>query len=263
VHFLQQKTIVLQHYQHLAGHYTKTGETMALREQLHAIIEEKHLLKHPFYVAWTEGKLTRTHLKHYAIQYFQNVLAFPTYLSAVHFNTPHFDNSIAVRQEILENLIDEEHGENNHPALWKQFAGALAATDAELAHTPSLETTTALVETFRSLCLNSPFYAGLAALYAYESQIPAIAQVKIDGLKQFYGMTHPGDYQFFTVHQAADVWHTEAELRLIEKYADSPAKQAQVLKVAAQATDALWQFLDGIYEQFCQDIMPHPTVTVA
>jgi pyrroloquinoline-quinone synthase len=234
------------------------GGTMALHEDLKAIVDRKHLLTHPFYIAWTEGKLTRTHLKHYAIQYFQNVLAFPTYLSAVHFNTPHFDNAIAVRQEILENLIEEERGATNHPALWKRFAEALGATDAELAETSALATTTNLVDTFRHLCLTSPFYVGLAALYAYESQIPDIAAVKVDGLKQFYGMTNPDDYQFFIVHQQADVWHTATSQKLIEQYANTPEKQAEVLQVAEKATDALWQFLDGVYETYCQDIMAEP-----
>jgi pyrroloquinoline-quinone synthase len=235
---------------------------MTLREQLNAIIKQKHLLNHPFYVAWTEGKLTRNHLKHYAIQYFQNVLAFPTYLSAVHFNTPSVNGSIAVRQEILENLIEEERGENNHPALWRNFAEALGATEAELTQTAALNTTTGLVATFRNLCLSSPFYAGLAALYAYESQIPAIAAVKIDGLKQFYGMDKAEDYEFFSVHQAADVWHTETELKLIEQYADSEAKQAEVLAVATQAAEALWRFLDGVYETYCQDLMAQEMATI-
>lgn len=227
---------------------------MALREQLRAIVDQKHLLNHPFYVAWTEGKLTRTHLKHYAIQYFQNVLAFPTYLSAVHYNTPAEGTSIATRQEILENLIEEERGKENHPALWQQFATALGASAIDLTETAPLPTTQNLVNTFRQLCLTSPFYAGLAALYAYESQIPDIAAVKIDGLQQFYGMTNPADYKFFSVHQKADIWHTEAELKLIEQAADSPEKEAEVLAVATKAADALWQFLDGIYETYCQDL---------
>jgi len=234
---------------------------MAIREQLNAIADQKHLLKHPFYIAWTEGKLTREHLKNYAIQYFRNVLAFPTYLSAVHFNTPAMDGTIAARQEILENLIEEERGEHNHPALWKRFATALGATEAELAETAPLATTTNLIDTFRSLCIQSPFYAGLAALVMYESQIPEIAAVKIDGLKQFYGMTNPEDYQFFSVHQAADVWHTEAELKLIEQHANTPEKEAEALEVAKQAADALWQFLDGVYETYCTDL--HPEVAAA
>lgn len=227
---------------------------MVLREQLQSIVEQKHLLKHPFYVAWTEGKLTREHLKHYAIQYFQNVLAFPTYVSAVHFNTPHFGTSIAARQEILENLIEEERGNQNHPALWQRFAEALGATETELTETAALATTENLVSTFRHLCLKSPFYAGLAALYAYESQIPAVATTKIDGLQRFYGMTNPQEYRFFTVHQSADEYHSEAELNLIEKYADTPEKQAEALEVASQAADALWQFLDGVYDAYCQDV---------
>lgn len=233
---------------------------MALREQLKAIVDQKHLLKHPFYVAWTEGKLTRTHLKHYAIQYFQNVLAFPTYLSAVHFNTPAMGTSIATRQEILENLIEEERGKDNHPALWQRFAASLGATEAEMTETAPLETTRNLVDTFRQLCLTSPFYAGLAALFAYESQIPDVAAVKIDGLKQFYGMTNPEDYKFFSVHQKADVWHSEAELKLIEQYADTPEKEAEVLAVAEKAADALWQFLDGVYEAHCADLRAEAAV---
>ncbi|MDX2099902.1 MAG: CADD family putative folate metabolism protein [Leptolyngbyaceae cyanobacterium bins.59] len=227
---------------------------MTLRVQLKAIVEQKHLLQHPYYVAWTEGKLTQEHLKQYAIQYFQNVLAFPTYLSAVHFNTPAFNGSIAVRQEILENLIGEERGSKNHPALWRQFALAMGATDAELVESPMLNTTQNLVETFRTLCLTSPFYAGLAALFVYESQIPEIAGVKVDGLKQFYGLTNPSDYEFFTVHETADVGHSKSELQLIEQFADTPEKEAAVLDVARQAADALWQFLDGVYDTYCRDL---------
>lgn len=233
---------------------------MTLEQQLQAIISEKNLLKHRFYVAWTEGKLNREHLKHYAEQYFQHVLAFPTYISAVHCNTPHFEGDITVRQEILENLISEERGEKNHPALWKNFAIALGSNDAELSKTKLLETTESLVSTFFHLCFHSPFYVGLAALYVYESQIPEIAGVKIDGLKQFYGMTNPNDYEFFSVHQIADVYHAESELKLIVNYASTQDQETQVLQAAETVAEALWRFLDGVYDTYCQDIMEKPAV---
>lgn len=223
---------------------------MSLREQIDAIVMQKHLLTHPFYVAWTEGKLTRDHLKQYAKQYFHHVLAFPTYISAVHYNTPH----LAVRQELLDNLVSEEQGEKNHPALWRNFALALGATATELETSEKLDSTTNLIDTFRQLCLNSPFYAGLAALHVYESQIPAVAAVKIDGLKQFYGMDDPTDYEFFSVHQVADVYHAESTAKLIEAYAVTEDEQAEVKRVAETAATALWQFLDGVYETYCQDI---------
>lgn len=227
---------------------------MTLRLQLESIISERHLLKHPFYIAWTQGKLTRAHLKQYAEQYFHHVLAFPTYVSAVHFNTPHLDGDISIRQEILENLISEERGEKNHPALWKNFAVALGSSETELKTTKQLESTENLVNIFRQLCIQSPFYVGLAVLYVYESQIPEVAAVKIDGLQQFYGMNDAKDYEFFTVHQTADIYHAQSELQLIETYAGTEDQVNDVVKAAQTAADALWQFLDGIYQNYCQDI---------
>ena len=222
---------------------------MTLRQTLDSLIAQKHLLTHPFYVAWTEGQLTQEHLQRYAEQYFHHVLAFPTYISAIHYNTPY----LAVRQELLDNLISEERGDKNHPTLWRNFAMALGAA-ADLENVPLLDSTAALIQTFREVCLNSPFYAGLAALYVYESQIPAIATTKIDGLQRFYGMDNPADYEFFSVHQLADIYHSDTTAELIETYAVTEAQQAEAAKVAETAATALWQFLDGVYETYCQDI---------
>ena len=47
-------------------------------------LDEYHLLKHPFYQAWNEGKLNREIIKDYAEQYYQHVKAFPRYISATH-----------------------------------------------------------------------------------------------------------------------------------------------------------------------------------
>ena len=46
--------------------------------KLDALVAEKHLLKHPFYVLWTQGKLTRENLREYAISYYPHVADFPT-----------------------------------------------------------------------------------------------------------------------------------------------------------------------------------------
>lgn len=233
---------------------------VTFKQKVNAVISDRHLLKHPFYVAWTDGKLSKEQLRHYAEQYFYNVLAEPTYLSAVHFNTPHFhseENSgdISVRQEVLNNLIDEEHGDRNHPALWKAFAFALGANDKSLANAEALPSTEKLVSTFRDVCLNQPFYAGLAALHAFESQVPEVAAVKIDGLAKFYGMDNPKDYEFFSVHEKADVYHSQAEWALIERFADTPEKKEEVLAATQEICDALWGFLDGIHETYCANLI--------
>src|SRR5881296_4152355 len=90
-------------------------------------IAKKHLLKHPFYLAWTRGELNKEALTDYAKQYYHHVAAFPTYLSAVHAKC---DNQ-PTRKQILANLIDEEAGSPNHPELWKQFAESLGVNDID------------------------------------------------------------------------------------------------------------------------------------
>jgi pyrroloquinoline-quinone synthase len=237
-----------------------TMNEIDFKQKVASIIDGRHLLKHPFYVAWTEGRLSKDQLRQYAEQYFHNVLAEPTYLSAVHFNTPHFHSQagsgdISVRQAVLKNLISEEHGDKNHPALWKVFALALGSSEQSLARAEALPATAKLVDTFRDICLNKPFYAGLAAMHAFESQVPAIASVKIEGLARFYGMDDPSSYEFFTVHQEADVHHSQAEWKLIERFADTPEKQAEVVAATTRACEVLWGFLDGIYENYCSDMI--------
>ena len=60
-------------------------------------------------------------------------------------------------------------------------------------------------------------------------------------------MNDPASYEFFTVHEEADVIHSGAEWGLIERAADTPEKKAEVLAATHEACDALWSFLDGCY----------------
>ena len=146
-------------------------------------IAGKHLLTHPFYLAWTRGELSKEALTDYAAQYYHHVAAFPTYLSAVHAKC----DDQPTRKQILSNLIDEEAGDPNHPELWLRFAESLGLSAEEVRATEKQPETTALINTFRSVCGDGATAEGLAALYAYESQIPAVSESKIDGLKKHYG----------------------------------------------------------------------------
>ena len=155
-------------------------------EALDLLVAEKHLLKHRFYVLWTEGKLSREQLREYAISYYPHVAAFPRYVSAVHSHSA----DPALRQDLLENLIEEERGEENHPALWRRFAASLGAP-SDLAVGPRTPEVAALVDCFLETTGRGSVAEGLAALYAYESQIPEIARTKREGLSAFYGIDDP------------------------------------------------------------------------
>ena len=204
-------------------------------------ITEKHLLKHPFYLAWVRGELSKEALTDYAKQYYHHVAAFPTYLSAVHAKC----DDQPIRKQILQNLIDEEAGSPNHPELWKQFANALGVDDVDLAKTGKQPETKKLIETFRSVCGENSTAEGLATLYAYESQIPAICESKIDGLKKHYGFTDPKGYEYFSVHIEADKEHSAAEREMLSAQIDN-RNIDNVRASANRVLDALWEMLSGV-----------------
>ncbi len=141
--------------------------------------------------------------------------------------------------------MDEEAGSPNHPELWKQFANALGVDDVDLATTDKQPETRNLIDTFRSVCGNGATAAGLAALYAYESQIPAICESKIDGLKKHYGFTDPKDYEYFSVHIEADREHSAVERRLLANKIDGG--NFEFVRASVQhILDALWEMLSGV-----------------
>jgi pyrroloquinoline-quinone synthase len=204
-------------------------------------IAEKHLLKHPFYLAWTRGELTKAALMDYARQYYHHVAAFPTYVSAVHAKC----DDQETRKQLLDNLIDEEAGSPNHPELWLKFAEGLGVSDVDVRNTEKQPETKQLIKTFRSVCHNGSTAEGLAALYAYESQIPAICESKIDGLKRHYGLTDPKHYKYFSVHIDADREHSTAEREMLSASVDNHNFES-VKRSVNRVLDALWEMLSGV-----------------
>ena len=204
-------------------------------------IEAKHLLKHPFYLTWTRGALSKEALTDYARQYYRHVAAFPTYLSAVHANC----DDQATRKQLLSNLVDEEAGSPNHPELWLKFTEGLGVSDVDVRESGKWPETKNLIDAFRSVCANGSTAEGLAALYAYESQIPAICESKIDGLKKHYGFADPEHYRYFTVHIEADREHSAAERKMLAGYIDNHNFESVKASVN-RVLDALWEMLFGV-----------------
>ncbi|MPZ24082.1 MAG: CADD family putative folate metabolism protein [Dehalococcoidia bacterium] len=219
--------------------------TSTLFGPIDAVLDEKSMLKHPFYQDWNEGKLSREALKQYACQYHHFVSGFARVISAVHSNTP----DPVVRQELLESLREEEEGPENHPALWRRFARALGATDEEIASTVPLPTTAALVSTMQDDARNGSFQEGIATIYAYESQVPGVSRTKIDGLARFYDISDEKDIEFFTVHEEIDTRHAKSERELLASIT-TPDMESRVQQAASRTANALWGFLDGVHENY-------------
>ena len=210
-------------------------------DRLDAQIAARHLLTHPFYLAWTRGELHMATLADYACQYYRHVAAFPTYLSAIHARC----DDQPTRRRLLANLIDEEAGDPNHPQLWRNFAATLGVSPNELDDTALWPETAELIATFRSVCSEGDLATGLAALYAYESQIPAICESKIDGLKKHYGFNDPKGYDYFSIHIEADKEHSAAEREMLADKIDN--QNIDNIRVSVnRVLDALWEMLSGV-----------------
>jgi pyrroloquinoline-quinone synthase len=212
-----------------------------LISNLDAQIAAKHLLTHPFYQAWSRGELSMEALQDYSRQYYHHVAAFPTYLSAVHAGT---DDQEA-RKMLLMNLVDEEAGSPNHPELWLQFSDSLGINRDEVKNAEQWDETKNLISTFRSVCGSGKTVDGLAALYAYESQIPAVSESKIDGLKKFYDFQNEKGYKYFSVHIEADVEHSAQERDMLNSRLNEE-NAASAAGATDQVLDALWEMLSGV-----------------
>lgn len=207
-----------------------------------ALIAERHLLKHPFYRAWQDGTLSAEALRDYAAQYYRHVQAFPTYISALHSRC----ENLATRQALLKNLRDEEHGPENHPALWRRFAEAVGCSSAELEGGEVWPETSGAIDGFRSAVGEGPVVRGLAALYAYESMVPAVAAEKIRGLAEHYGVEGSPATDYFEVHRTLDVEHAASSRELLRRHVVSEPDLAEAERGAAIALDAVNGLLDGI-----------------
>lgn len=215
----------------------------AVLRALDALIEERHVLHHPFYVAWQNGDLPRAALRTYAAQYYRHVHAFPTYVSALHARC----DDLPTRQALLANLRDEEEGPDHHPALWLRFAEAVGVPADEAASAPALPETERAIAAFRGATAEGPPARGLAALYAYEAMVPAVAAEKIRGLAEHYGVEGSPGTDYFEVHRTLDVEHAgETRAVLARRLAERPEEEADAIAGATAALDAVSTLLDGV-----------------
>jgi pyrroloquinoline-quinone synthase len=214
--------------------------------QLNARIAKYDLLCHPFYKAWSAGELTREDLRAYAQDYFHHVESFPSYLAAFSLRLEEGD----LRRAVLANMGDEEGMDDSgnsvpHSELWLDFAEGMGSTRNLQSHQPIREIDQLIAHFERTASEAMPAEA-LAAFYAYESQVPRVAQEKARGLREMYNADEK-TCGYFTLHATADVYHSRVWKNQLEKQvAANPETVEAALNSAENAAHMLWKALDGI-----------------
>jgi pyrroloquinoline-quinone synthase len=210
----------------------------SLVKRIDELIEKQSLLKHPFYVMWSEGKLTIDSLNGYSKEYFQLVKAVPSFVGTIIPQSPDY-----VKNELVSNQKEE----SEHLKPWMKFAGTLGVSQEELEKYSGLEKTRKAVSELSSL-MNS-FEGGAAAMYALEQEIPKISLSKIDGLRKFYDMTSDDAIEYFRLHAEADIRHAATWRRILEK--TSFEKEEELFQIASRSISAQNMLLDSCYEAYC------------
>jgi len=217
-------------------------------QELDARIAHYDLLCHPFYEAWSSGKLTRNDLRAYAQDYYHHVEAFPSYLAALGRRLEDGE----LRRAILANMRDEKGVEGRpgrdsvpHSELWLDFAEGMGSSRNLDWHTPVPEIRQ-LIRHFHQVASQGSPEDALAAFYTYESQVPRIAQEKELGLREVYGADHK-TCGYFTLHAKADIYHAGVWRTQLEKRITAhPEAADRALDAAENAARMLWKALDGI-----------------
>jgi pyrroloquinoline-quinone synthase len=217
-------------------------------QQLDSRIAKYDLLCHPFYKAWSAGRLTREDLRDYARDYYHHVEAFPSYLAAF---AMRFEDS-DLRNAVLANMCDEKGVQGRkgtksipHSDLWLDFAEGMGSSRNLEWHNP-LPEIRQLIGFFQRVASEGLPEEVLAALYAYESQVPRIAREKEVGLREMYGADDK-TCGYFVLHTEADVHHARVWRGLLEKRLTGHPEAAEAaLDAAENAARMLWQALDGI-----------------
>lgn len=225
--------------------------TVEFFEKLEASIAKYDLLCHPFYRAWAGGKLTRDDLREYARHYYHHVEAFPCYLAAFALRLEEGE----LRRAVLANMCDEKGAAEKksgkdavpHSELWLDFAESMGSRRDLGWHLPVAEVCE-LIRYFHRVAADGTPEEALAAFYAYESQVPRIAQEKERGLREMYGADDK-TCGYFTLHATADIYHSNVWRKQLERrIEENPDAAYAALDAAENTAKMLWRALDGIEE---------------
>ena len=210
-----------------------------LIERIDYEIEKHSLLKHVFYQMWSEGKLTINHLQGYSKEYFQLVKVVPKFVENI-FNVI-ADPSL--KRAVGQNLKEE----SEHIEPWIMFSTAIGVQRSDLASYKGENETNMAVSTLSQLTERS-LEEAVAAMYAYEKELPKISRSKIDGLKKFYGMQSKEATKYLEIHEEVDVRHSEVWKNILKTIPEE--KQERALNAAISSLEAQNKLLDSVQKNY-------------
>jgi pyrroloquinoline-quinone synthase len=210
-----------------------------LIERIDYEIEKHSLLKHVFYQMWSEGKLTINHLQAYSKEYFQLVKVVPKFVENI-FNVI-ADPSL--KRAVGQNLKEE----SEHIEPWIMFSTAMGVQRNDLTSYKGENETNMAVSSLSQLTERS-LEEAVAAMYAYEKELPKISKSKIDGLKKFYGVQSNEATKYLEIHEEVDLRHSEVWKNILKTIPED--KHECALNAAISSLEAQNKLLDSVHKNY-------------
>ena len=207
-------------------------------QQIDRIIEERSLLNHPFYQAWSDGKLTREALAGYSKEYYQLVKAVPIFMTQLMDYVP---------ESMYDELDSHQQEEFTHISMWERFASGLGISRNDLLKHDGLYKTNHAVTGMHRLMVS--IESGASAMYAFEKEIPKISEVKLQGLTEFYGLTSEDVTRYFKEHMEADIRHAASWQNLIDLITSDGHNG--IISAVESSITCQNLLLDSCYEEYC------------
>ena len=222
-------------------------------DNLEAEVRAHPALHHPFLHRFAEGGCQRLQLWAFALQHYQLVRMFTSYLEA-------FVKSILEPEvrDWIHRILEDEYArphtyDRSHSALYRRFLRALGLTEEDWERADALPETRGFIERHRALtALRNPI-VGLGAVGpGHEWAIPTMFAYLVDGLRK--SGVEEDALEYFTLHVAQDIEHGKLMHAALARYADTSENQARIHDGALTSLDARARFWEGLYRAVFEEL---------
>ena len=228
---------------------------LPITDRILAIRELWHTKRHPFFLAFGEGKLPLRALGRYQALHYHFVSRALASFGMLYARGYHFED---VRKMIAENIAEEEglkaipkpgHEPHDHNELILRFCRAAGLSDDEVRNTKMPPAWWARSLYMYHTTANEPVGVILAMQTTQEGQMPGlISEVLLPAFEKHYGFRlNSPEIEFFTEHDAADVEHSRRQIELCGRYLDTSQLEARAEQVAEEICELRWASISELY----------------
>jgi pyrroloquinoline-quinone synthase len=228
---------------------------LPITERILAIRERWHTKRHPFFLAFGEGKLPLKALGRYQALHFHFVKRALASFGLLYARGYEFEE---VRKMIAENIAEEEglkaipepgHEPHDHNELILRFCRAAGFGEDAVRDMKMPPAWWARSLYMYHTTATEPVGVILAMQTTQEGQMPGlISEVLLPAFEKHYGFSrHSREIEFFTEHDAADVEHSRRQIELCGRHLGTPELEKRAEQVAEEICYLRWASISEVY----------------